>query len=491
MSQSELCLLTDLYQLTMCNGYFCHGIADRQAVFHLNFRTLPFGGGYAIGCGLAQACEYLDALQFTDDDIDYLAGLTGADDKPLFDRPFLQFLRESDFACTIDAVPEGTIVFSHEPLVRVRGPLWQCQLIETALLTIINFQTLIATKASRIAQAAEGDDVLEFGLRRAQGINGGLTASRAAYVGGCTATSNVLAGKKFDIPVRGTHAHSWVMAFDNEMEAFQKYASAMPNNCVLLVDTFDTIEGVQKAIEVGKSLLKQNQRLLGIRLDSGDLCQLSIEARRLLDAAGMRDAKIVASNDLDEYEITHLKQSGARIDVWGVGTRLSTAYDQPALGGVYKLAAIQDEHGRWEPRIKLSQQSIKVSNPGILQVWRASNANQQFVGDVIVNEMSGETSALEIDSYSKRDVNSSDPCSLSGAWEPLLQNVYQDGKRSCDLPTACQARDRAISQLQRLDDSIRALEPSAKYLVTIEASLLELKQQLIEASKSVAGKKTR
>ncbi len=286
---------------------------------------------------------------------------------------FLDYLRDLKFACDVDAVPEGTPVFPYEPLVRVKGPILQAQIIETLLLTIINFQTLIATKAARVNIAARGEDVLEFGARRAQGVDGALTASRAAYIGGCAATSNVMAGKVWNIPVKGTHAHSWVMLFEDELEAFQTYARTMPNNCVFLVDTYDTLAGVRHAVEVGKWLRENGHKLLGVRLDSGDLATLSIGARQILDEAGFEDAAIVASNDLDEYLIRSLKEQGAKISVWGVGTRLATAYDQPALGGVYKLSAVL-ENGKWQPRLKLSEQTVKISNPGILQVRRFRRA---------------------------------------------------------------------------------------------------------------------
>ena len=276
------------------------------------------------------------------DDTAYLAGLKGNDGRPLFEPAFLDYLCRLEPACDIDAVPEGTVVFPQEPLVRVRGPLLQAQLLETALLNIINFQTLVATKAARLVLAARGEPVLEFGLRRAQGIDGALSASRAAYIGGCEATSNVLAGQLFDIPVRGTHAHSWVMCHDDELTAFREYARVMPNNCVFLVDTYDTLQGVRHAVTVGQELRRQGHELIGIRLDSGDLASLSIEARKILDEGGFPRAAIVASNDLDEQIIETLKQQGARISVWGVGTRLVTGYDDPALGGVYKLSAIRD-----------------------------------------------------------------------------------------------------------------------------------------------------
>ena len=264
------------------------------------------------------------------------------------------------------------MVFPPEPLVRVRGPIIQGQLIETPLLNLVNFQTLIATKAARVCHAAGSDSVVEFGLRRAQGIDGSLSASRAAYVGGCAATSNLLAGRLLGIPVRGTHAHSWIMFFDSEREAFREYARAMPNNCVLLVDTYDTIEGVRKAVETGRWLREQGHEMIGIRLDSGDLAYLSIEARKILDEAGFPEAAILASNELDERIIASLKQQGARIDRWGVGTRLVTGHEQPALGGIYKLAAVREDGGAWDYKLKLSEQAIKVSYPGILQVRRVS-----------------------------------------------------------------------------------------------------------------------
>src|SRR5688572_6024122 len=308
-------LLTDLYELTMALGYWREGRAEQEAAFHLYFRTAPFRGGYTIGCGLEPALDYLEGLRFTGDDLTYLGTLRGADASPLFPREFLDALGSMQLALDVDMVAEGTVVFPNEPLVRVRGPLLQAQLVETALLTHIGFPTLVATKAARMCLAADGGEVIEFGLRRAQGPNGGLAASRAAYVGGCTSTSNVLAGQRYGIPVKGTHAHSWVMVFDDELEAFTAYAEASPNNVVFLVDTYDTLDGVRHAIAVGRRLRAQGHRLLGVRLDSGDLAYLSIEARRLLDDAGFTDTQILATNELDEHVITSLKQQGAEITV--------------------------------------------------------------------------------------------------------------------------------------------------------------------------------
>ncbi|MFM2418693.1 MAG: Nicotinate phosphoribosyltransferase pncB2, partial [Pseudomonadota bacterium] len=381
-------LLTDLYQLTMAHGYFrCGRVAD-EAVFHLFFRKLPFHGGYAIAAGLEPVLDFIADFKFADDDLAFLRSLTGHDGAALFGADFLDYLRGLRLSIDIDAVPEGSLVFAHEPLLRVRGSLIEAQLLETTLLNIINFQTLVATKAARVCGAARGEPVLELGLRRAQGIDGALAASRAAFIGGCTATSNVLAGKRFGIPVRGTHAHSWVMSFDTEREAFEAYADAMPNNCVLLVDTYDTLAGVQNAIAVGERLRQRGKRLLGIRLDSGDLAWLSVEARKLLDQAGFHDTTIVASNDLDEQLIESLKHQEAAISVWGVGTKLVTAYDQPALGGVYKLSMIARNGGPLAPRIKLSEQVAKISNPGIQQVRRYTQ-NGQLVADCIYDEAEG------------------------------------------------------------------------------------------------------
>ncbi len=318
--RSSLSLLTDLYQLTMAYSYWKHNLAERQAVFHLFFRKNPFQSGYSIACGLQTAIEYLENLRFETDDLDYLASLKGSDANPLFDDQFITYLSKLKFACDVDAIPEGTVIYPHEPLVRVTGPILQCQLLETPLLNIINFQTLIATKSARVCQAAAGDRVIEFGLRRAQGIDGALAASRAAYLGGCSGTSNVLAGKLFKIPVTGTHAHSWVMTFPSEQEAFDLYAQAMPNNCVFLVDTYDTLAGVRNAVETARRLRAAGHEMLGIRLDSGDLAWLSIEARKILDEAGFPEARIVASNDLDERLITSLKLQGRRL-IFGVWAR--------------------------------------------------------------------------------------------------------------------------------------------------------------------------
>lgn len=420
--QTNLSLLTDLYQLTMAYSYWKTGSAEDEAVFHLFYRKNPFGGKYAIACGLQDVIDFLENFKFTNSDLDYLRSLKDANGAGLFEDKFLCYLRDLKFSCDIDAVKEGTIVFPHEPLLRVTGPLLQAQLIETFLLNSINFQTLIATKSSRIIAAADGDPVHEFGLRRAQGIDGGLSASRAAYIGGCTATSNVLAGKIYDIPVKGTHGHSWVMSFDNELEAFEAYAEAMPNNCIFLVDTFDTIRGIKKAIQVAQNLQKKGHSFLGIRLDSGDLLHLSIKARKLLDAAGFQSAKIVASDSLDEYKIKDLKAKGALIDAWGVGTNLVTAKDQPALGGVYKLAAIRKKDADWTYKLKLSNTSNKVSTPGILQTRRYFVSDGQPFGDMIWN-INNKELFPQIQSFDGRTIVTN-----NRFFKDLLIPIFRQGK---------------------------------------------------------------
>ena len=481
---TSLALLTDLYQLTMAYGYWKTGLADRQAVFQLTFRKHPFRGGFTVACGLSAALDYLRRFRFSADDLDYLATLTGADDKPLFEPAFLDYLGQLRLSCDLDAVAEGTVVFPHQPLVRVCGPLLMCQLLETPLLTLVNFQTLIATKAARVCLAARGEPVLEFGLRRAQGIDGGVTASRAAYVGGCAATSNVLAGKLYGIPVRGTHAHSWVMAFDDELESFAAYARAMPNNCVFLVDTYDTLEGVRRACQVGHWLREEGHEMLGIRLDSGDLAYLSIEARKILDEAGFPRAAILASSDLDEHLIASLKEQGATIGVWGVGTRLATSFDQPALGGVYKLAAIHDGVGSWQHKLKLSEQTAKISTPGMLQV-RRYRSDEGFLADAIYDELGGWTgqpgSACTI--VDPLDPTRRKTIPAGTDYEDLLQPIVRDGRQMYDEPTLDQTRQRVQEQLAGFHAGIKRFVNPHEYPVGLEQSLHELKTRLILAAR--------
>jgi len=476
--------MTDLYQLTMAYGYWKVGLAEHRSVFHLFFRKNPFAGGYSIAAGLEQVTQLLKRWKFSKDDRDYLSGLNGNDGQPLFEPDFLTYLTDTPLQVSLDAIREGTVVFPHEPLLRVSGPLIQCQLLETALLTIINFQTLIATKASRICRAAKGDPVLEFGLRRAQGIDGGLSASRAAYIGGCAATSNVLAGKLYDIPVKGTHAHSWVMAFSDEPTAFRQYASALPNNCVFLVDTYDTLNGVKNAIEVGQDLRKNGHEMVGIRLDSGDLSQLSIRARKLLDEGGFPNASIIASNDLDEYRIQALKEQGAEIRVWGVGTRMATAYDQPALGGVYKLAAIKSPAQTWQYRIKLSEQTIKTSNPGIQQVRRYYDVNGKALCDLIYDDGNPPVDpAIMVSTADGKTVIDVPTTDNHAGFVDLLEPVLRDGHELGERQSAGIARDRCVDQLSSFPETVLSLSKSADYTVGLCDNLNVEKQRLISISR--------
>ena len=484
MSRNEspsMGLWTDLYQLTMAAGYLECGLHERSAVFHLFYRRPPFGGAYAVSCGLEQVIELVQNLRYGDAEIAYLSSLQGNDGKPLFRPHFLELLRQTRFTGDLHALPEGTLAFPHEPILRVTGSLLECQILETALLTLVNFQTLIATKASRVCAAAGDDTVLEFGLRRAQGLDGGLSASRAAYVGGCHGTSNVEAGRRFGIPIGGTHAHSWVMSFDSEPEAFRAYAAALPNNCTFLVDTYDTLEGVRRAIEVGHELRLKGHEMVGVRLDSGDLAELSRGARQLLDAAGFEDAAVVASSDLDEYEITALKQGGAEITVWGVGTRLATAYDQPALGGVYKLAAIQDEDGRWQPRIKLSERMIKTSNPGAQQVRRYFEGDR-FLGDVIYPDGAGEPEPRLIDGEGQNH-----DLAAATSWQDLLVPIFERGRQVYLAPPLAKVREHAQQQVTALPFQARRFRDPVAYTVGLEPSLHRLKQDLIRKHRGAAG----
>lgn len=468
-------LLTDLYQLTMGYGYWKTGKAEQTAVFNLFFRRLPFKNGYAVAAGLHSAIEFLQNFKYSQEDIYYLAHLKGNDGRPLFEQGYLEYLSKLSFTGEIDAVEEGEIVFPHQPIIKVTAPLIQAQLIETGLLCIINFQTLIATKASRVVSICGDDEVLEFGLRRAQGIDGALAASRAAYIGGVHATSNVLAGKIYDIPVKGTHAHAWVMAFETELEAFEQYAKVLPNNCVFLVDTYDTIEGVKNAIRVGKQLKEKGYNFAGIRLDSGDLAELSIKARKLLDEAGFTNTKIVASNDLDEHVIAELKQKGAVITVWGVGTNLVTAKDQPALGGVYKLGALWEDN-QWKYKIKISELPIKISNPGIQQIKRFYDKNNIPVCDMLIDQ-NLPNSNIVINQDNETQINTT----LLAYHRDLLVRVMEKGKLVYNMPNTSQCRENTFKRLSEFKTGIKGLSPEYVYFVGLEKNLYELKKQYVKA----------
>jgi nicotinate phosphoribosyltransferase len=484
----SLALLTDLYQVTMAYGYCKLGVQNKETVFHLYFRNNPFKGGYSLACGLESVIEYLDQLRFDEQDLEYLASLKGNDAKPLFDNAFLTELRKMKFSCDIDAIPEGTAVFPNEPLIRVRGPILQCQLIETPLLNLVNFQTLVATKASRICAAARGEPVLEYGLRRAQSVDGSLSASRASYIGGCAATSNLLSGRLLGIPVKGTHSHSWVMSFPDETAAFEAYADAMPNNCVFLVDTYNTLQGVRHAARVGQKLKEKGHKMIGVRLDSGDLAYLSIEARKILDEAGLPDAQIVASNDLDEKLIESLKFQGAAIGIWGVGTMMVTAFDQPALGGVYKLSAMRaSANDPWQYKVKLSEQVAKTSTPGILQVRRFKRGGE-LLGDAIYNEPFGLTTPATI--VDPKDITRTKSIPADAQWEDLLVPIYRAGRRVYTSPTLPDIRQRAAESVAQLHPSIRRFVNPHEYPVGLDQKLSQLRTDLIVRARegSAAGK---
>lgn len=446
-------LHTDLYQINMMKTYWELGKADKHAVFECYFRVNPFENGYAIFAGLERIVGYLERLTFSESDIDYLRE---AEEYP---EAFLTYLANFKFKATIRSVEEGELVFSNEPLVQVEGPLADCQLIETALLNIVNYQTLIATKAARIKSVVGTDPLLEFGTRRAQEMDAAIWGTRAAYIGGCDATSNVRAGKIFGIPASGTHAHSLVQTYRNDYGAFKAYATTH-KDCVFLVDTYDTLKsGVPNAIRVAKEF-GNKINFLGVRLDSGDMAYISKRVRQQLDAAGYEDVKIYASNDLDEKTILNLKMQGAKIDVWGVGTKLITAYDQPALGAVYKLVSIEDENGKMVDTIKLSGNAEKVSTPGKKQVWRiTANEDGKSEGDYITlwDEEPDKAEELymfhPVHTYINKTVTNFNA-------RPLLKDIFIKGKLVYALPNLAEVKKYATTNLESLwDEYKRNLNP--------------------------------
>lgn len=473
----DYAMLTDLYQLTMAQGYWDHGVTDTEACFHMYFRDYPFKGGYAIACGTDQLAEVVDSYRFDDEALDYLSEIRSPEGNLLFGRGFLEYLSDFGLHVDIDAVLEGTVVFPNEPFVRVRGSILECQLLETALLNCINFETLIATKAARVCQVAEAP-VAEFGLRRAQGAAGGVWASRAAVVGGCASTSNVLAGQMFGLPVSGTHGHSWVMSFPDELAAFRAYAASFPDNCVLLVDTYDVEQGVRNAIAVGLEMRARGQRLAGIRIDSGDLAWLAKGARRLLDEAGLSDCGIILSNDLDEYAIKSIRDEGAQVAGWGVGTKLACAYDQPTLGGVYKLGATREPEGAWKDHVKITGSAQKLTTPGVLDVRRYFYDNGLIAGDMVFDVNCGvgecETIVDPHDSLRRKK--------LAGMrFEPLLSPFARDGKVVLDATQrdALVARDRARAGLATLDETQKRMLNPHTYPVGLERTLFDRRQELV------------
>jgi len=470
-------LLTDFYELTMAYAAWKEGVPAREASFVLSFRKNPFRGGFTVAAGLEPVIDLVQHWRYAEEDLAFLAAQRGADGAPLFERGFLDLLARLEVDVDVDAVPEGTVVFPYEPIVRVSGPVIPAMLLETALLAVVNFQSLVATKAARVCLAARGEPVVEFGLRRAQGIDGGLAASRAAYLGGCHATSNTLAARLYGIPVRGTHAHSWVMLHDSEREAFMAYARALPGNCIFLVDTYGTREGIVHAIEAGRWLRSQGKELVGIRLDSGDLAWLSQEARRMLDEAGFPEAVVLASNELDENVIQSLKDQGARIAMWGVGTRLVTGQDDGALGGVYKLSAVRaGRDAPWRPRLKLSEQIEKTTIPGVLQVRRFSQGGE-FSSDAIFDEALGLPAPCLIvdplDPLRRREI----PAGAPG--EDLLVPVFRRGRRVYDPPPLADARARTGAQLARFHAGVKRFMNPHQFPVGLEKRLHELRAGLV------------
>lgn len=479
MSSQNLTLLTDLYELTMMQGYFKNKDRNETVIFDAFYRSNPCGSGYSIAAGLEQVIEYVKNLHFSTEDVNYLKSLN------IFEKDFLDYLRGFHFTGDIYAIPEGTVIFPREPLVKVIAPIMEAQLIETAILNIINHQSLIATKAARVCYAAKGDGIMEFGLRRAQGPDAGLYGARAAMIAGCVGTSNVLAGRLFDVPVKGTHAHSWIMSFPDEYTAFKTYADMYPQACILLVDTYDTLKsGVPNAIRVFTEMREAGIPLsfYGIRLDSGDLAYLSKKARKMLDAAGFTDAVISASNDLDEYLIESLKAQGAAITSWGVGTNLITAKDNPSFGGVYKLAAIMDENGKFIPKIKLSENSEKVTNPGDKIIYRVyEKENHKIVADLIclADEVYNEADELllfdPVEPWKKTKLKGG-----TYTLRPLLKKIFDRGECCYTSPKVMEIRDYCLKEQDTLwEESKRFVNPHKVY-VDLSRKLYDTKLELLD-----------
>jgi nicotinate phosphoribosyltransferase len=482
---TDVALNTDLYELTMAQGFWESGLVNTQACFNVFFRENPFGGGYAVSCGQGQIADLIDNFVFTDQTIDYLASIPAPGGGALFKKGFLEYLRKFRMRVSVWAPPEGELIFPREPMVRVEGPIIDCQLLETALLNLVNFQTLVATKTARVVIAAQGHAVSDFGLRRAQGPDGGLAVARASYIGGAASTSNVLAGKIYGIPVFGTHAHSWVMAFPTELDAFRAFARSMPKNCVLLLDTYDVHQGIKNAIIVAKEMEAAGEHLAAIRIDSGDLAKLTKEAREAFDAAGLPYVKISASNDLDEYTIQSLFAQGAPIDSFGVGTKLATCDPQPSLGGVYKLSAVRETSDEpWGPVIKLSEMSYKRTIPGIQHVRRYCDASGNPVGDQIVDDSAdgGSSEAVDVtDSLMSYDFSPATP-------HELLEQIVSEGSRTKEPDSIEAAKTRCRNALMHLDPAIKRFLNPQIYPVGLEPGLAKLRHELTRVERRGSGR---
>ena len=473
----NLTMLTDLYQLTMMNGYFKSNIHEDILVFDMFFRKNPSSGGYTIIAGIEQVIDYIENLKFSEEDIDYLRSLN------LFGEDFLSYLINFKFTGEIYAVREGTIMFPNEPIVRVKAPAVEAQLIETAILNMVNFQSLIATKASRVCYSANGDPVMEFGLRRAQGPDAGLYGARAAVIGGCVGTSNVLTGQEFELPILGTHAHSWVQKFPTELEAFRAYATTYPDKTMLLIDTYNTLEsGLPNAIKVFDELRANGHEPLGVRIDSGDLEYLSKEIRKILDDAGYPNVKITASNDLDEYAISTLKSQGAKIDIWGVGTKLITSSDWPSLGGVYKLSAAM-ENGELVPKIKLSEDPQKINNPGYKRVVRIYNittnkaeADLMMLADETIDESKPLKVFHPVYTWKTKIF-------YNYYTKDLLEPLFIDGKLATNRYKVKEIKEYAQQEKDSFWPQYLRISSPERYKVDLSEKLWELKNELIEMRK--------
>ncbi len=478
----NLTLLTDLYELTMMQGYYKNHEKNKTVVFDGFYRTNPFGSGFAVFCGLEQVVDYIKNLSFSTEDIKYLRSLN------LFDDDFLEYLKNFKFTGDIYALEEGSVMFPREPMIKIIAPVMEAQLIETAVLNLLNHQSLIATKAARVCYAAKGDGVMEFGLRRAQGPDAGIYGARAAVIGGCIGTSNVLAGQMFDIPVMGTHAHSWIMSFDDEYSAFKAYAKMYPKSCILLVDTYDTLKsGIPNAIKVFNEMKAEGKELhnYGIRLDSGDLAYLSKKARKILDDAGFKTAVIAASNDLDENLIASLKLQNAKISSWGVGTNMITAKDCPSFGGVYKLAAIENENGEFEPKIKLSENTDKITNPGNKKIVRFyDKSTGKIRADLICladEEYNGDCDVTVFDSkepWKKTTL-------IKGEYtvKEMLVPVFKKGKCVYTGKKTMEIRDYAISEMNTLWEETRRLVNPNKVYVDLSQKLYDMKIDILRKTR--------
>lgn len=473
---SDVALNTDLYELTMAQGYWESGLVGGEGCFNVFFRDAPFKGGYGIACGMGQVADLVKNFFYDEESIDYLASIPAPGGGSLFKPGFLDYLRDFRMRVSVWSIPEGELVFPREPMLRVQGPLIDCQLIETALLNLVNFQTLVATKTARVVYAAEGHPVSDFGLRRAQGPDGGLAVARASYIGGASSTSNVLAGKVYGIPVFGTHAHSWVMSFPTELDSFRAFAASSPKNCSLLLDTYDVGQGIKNAIIVAKEMEERGERLSAIRLDSGDLAKLSKKTRAAFDEAGLPYVKIAVSNDLDEHTIQSLFAQGAPIDSFGVGTKLATCDPQPSLGGVYKLSAMRETpDAAWEPVIKLSEQAYKRTIPGVQHIRRYYDAAGVPVGDMIVDDAvdSGDTSSMVdvLDELTTYDLSEATPAEL-------MVQLVEDGAQVGEGETLEVAKARCREATMHLDPATKRFLNPQTYPVGLERGLARLRNEL-------------